>query len=260
MVIKMTKWIDVEIKEPKEVPLIDEVTLIAHERETGYKAVVNKMNMETICVIPKKYQLVQHQHVLDEIQKLDNYVIRKMELMSNGQMLMVELTEREPKKIELLPEDFIEVGARIFNDYSKNAGLSVQAYGTRLACTNGMIAPTFGTKIPIQAFGTAEFSKEIQMHLDDAFKIWYAEDVNQLFKRATEVEVSIKDILEDHSFLPNKHMDEVISKLEDKENLYKIWNTYTQVITHQIAPKTKDINTIGLQKRANKILTIGIEH
>lgn len=255
----MIKWLDTEIKDLEEVPLIDEVTLIAHERETGYKAVVDKTTMNTICVVPMKFQSVQHQHVLKEIQKLDNYIIRKMELVDNGQMLMVEVTEQTPKKIELLPNDFIECGARIYNDYSKNAGLSVQAFGTRLICTNGVVAPTTGQKISIQAFGTAEFSKEMQMYIDDAFSVWQDEKINAIFKHAVDTEVHVKDILENHSFLPKKYMEEVINNLKDVENLYDIWNSYTQVITHNIAPNSKDIGVIDLQKRANKILTIEVE-
>jgi len=255
----MTKWVETKVEEPNQVPVVDEVTLIAHDRETGYKAVVDKTTMDTICVVPMEYQLVQHQHVLKEVAKLDNYIIRKMELMENGRMIMIEVTEQQPKKIELMPKDFIEVGARITNDYGKNAGLQVQGFGTRLVCSNGLVAPKFGNKIPVQAFGTAEFAEEMQMHIDNAFSIWEDTKMTELFKYANETSVHVKDILEDHSFLPKKHMEEVIKNLKDEETLYNIWNAYTQVITHQIAPNTKDLNTIGLQKRANKLLTIEVE-
>ena len=252
------KWEEVEIKKADEVPLVDEVTLVAHERETGYKAIVNRQNMETICVVPATHQIVQHNHVLREVQKLDNFVIRKKNLTKNNKMLMVELTEREPKKIELMPKDYLEVGVRVFNDYGKNAGLSVQAFGTRLACMNGVVAPKYGQKIPIQAFGTEEFSKEMSIRINEAFKAWEDASTNEIFERAAKTTVSVKDILEDHSFLPKKYMEEVIKQLKDKETLYDIWNAYTQVITHKMAPNIKNIGTINLQKRANKVLTIEV--
>jgi len=253
------KWEEVEIKKADEVPLVDEVTLLAHERETGYKAIVNRQSMDTICVVPDTHQIVQHNHVLAEALKLKNYVPRKMELTKNGKMLMIELTEQQPKKIELMPKDFIEVGVRVFNDYSKNAGLSVQAFGTRLACMNGVVAPKYGQRVPIQAFGTAEFNKEMELRINDAFECWKDEKINKIFERAAKTTISVKDILEDHSFLPKKYMEEVIKQLKDKETLYDIWNAYTQVITHKMAPNIKDIGTINLQKRANKILTIEVE-
>ena len=98
---------DVVILEDKQLPTIEEVSLLAHDRETGYKAVVNKSNMDTICVVPNDNQIVQHSHVLKEVNKLDNYIISKTTLLKNGTKMLIELVEREPKKIELLPDDFL---------------------------------------------------------------------------------------------------------------------------------------------------------
>ena len=251
-------WEETILKE-NEVPLVEEVPLIAHERETGYKAVVDKTTMDTICVVPMKYQLVQNQLVLREVQKLKNYVIKKIELTKKGTTLMIEMTEREPKKIELFPEDYLECGVRVFNDYSKNAGLSIQSFGVRLACTNGVVAPKFGEKIPIKAFGTEEFAKEMEVVINSAFEAWTNEKTSAIFKHAVDTTVSVKDILEDHSFLPKKHMEEIIKSLKDRETLYNIWNAYTQVITHKVSQNKKDIDIIYLQKRANQILTIEVE-
>jgi len=251
------KWKEIVLETGKELPSIDEVKLFAHDRETGYKAVVDKSTMDTICVIPNDYAVIEHGRVLEQIRKLEKYIIKDMRLLQNGQLFMAEVTEREPKKIELLPDDYIECGARITNNYSKDAGLSVQGYATRLVCTNGLTESKRGAKVGIKAFGTPEFSTEIEEKIEQKLNVWT--DMSKLFERASKTKIHVKDMLEEHSFLPKKYMDKVIEELKDEETLYNIWNVYTQVITHQIAPNTKTMNTIGLEKRANKILTIGME-
>jgi len=251
------KWKEIVLEKEKAadlLPLVDEVKLIAHERETGYKAIVDKMTMDTICVIKQDNQIVQHNHVLKEVLKLDNYVIKKITLMQNGRSLLIDVTERTPKKIELLPKDYLECGARIMNDYGKNKGLSVQGSATRLVCSNGVTAPKTTGAVNIEAFGTADFSTELEQKIDASFKVW--EDHAELFKQANATTVHVKDIINDHAFLPKKEMEEVIGNLKDEETLYNIWNEYTRVIQHQLAPKKKTIDIIGLQKRANKILQV----
>ena len=59
----MVKWKEVIVEVEKagdQIPLIDEVELLAHDRETGVKAIVDKSNMNTICVVKKDNQLLQH--------------------------------------------------------------------------------------------------------------------------------------------------------------------------------------------------------
>jgi len=252
-----TKWKEIVLevsKADEQLPLVDEINLLAHDRETGVKAIVDRKTMDTICVVKNENQIVQHNNVVKEVLKLENYTIRKITLMQNGQMLLVDVTERTPKKIELLPKDYLECGARVINDYTKNKGLSVQGSAIRLVCENGLTAPTTTGKVAIEAFGTADFSKELESKIDASFKVW--EEHADLFKNANSTVVSVKDILQDHSFLPKKEMEEVIVKLKDKESLYNIWNEYTRIIQHNLIPKKKTIDIIGLQKRANKILQV----
>lgn len=246
---------EVVVNKENQIPLVDEVSLIAHERETGYKAVVDKSNMETICVIPNVHQIVQHTHVLKEVEKLDNYIIKNKMLLKNGSQLMIEITEREPKKVALLPNDFLECGARVFNDYSKNCGLSVQGYGLRLACENGMVAPVRTQKMQIFAYGTNEFSKELEIQISNCIKVWET-DVAEIMEKANSVTISVKDVTTRLPKLSKKYMDLVLDKLEDQDTVYNIWNAYTSVITHEIAPKVKVQAVIKLQKRANKVLAL----
>ena len=135
--------------------------------------------------------------------------------MRNGTRMMVELTEREPKKIELFPNDYLEVGARVYNDYSRSRGLSVQGYGNRLVCENGVVAPrNIGRRMQIFAYGTAEFSKEIEDQIEACLNDWAV--MSDWIKESKEKEVSVKDVILQHSFLSKKYMEEIVKILPDR--------------------------------------------
>ena len=254
----MAKSQEVVVGKENQLPKVDEVELFAHDRETGTKAVVDLNTMETICVVNKENQIIQHQHVLEEVEKLENYIIKKQSLLHMGRVLMIELVEREPKQIELLPNDFLECGAYVVNDYGKTRGLSVQGYGMRLICSNGVVAHKAGRVMQVFAYGTAEFSEELQAQIEASLSVWH--QVQDLMQKANDVTISVKDMLEDHNFLPKKYMDLVIDRLDDKETIYNIWNTYTQVITHEIGPHVQTPGRLSLLKRANKILAIATDY
>jgi hypothetical protein len=247
---------EILITEAETIPLVDECPLSAHERETGYKAIVDKTTMNTICVVPIEHGIIQHKHVIDEVAKLDNYIIKKTMLSNNGRSLMLELTEREPKQIELLPQDFIECGARVFNDYGRSRGLSVQGCGTRVVCSNGAISPVKTKAMAVYAYGTAEFNKELEKQIEICIKQWESTEVTDLMKKANETVVSVKDVATKLPWLPKKYMDTIMDELNDEDTVYNIWNQYTRVITHEIGPKIQTAGLLGLQKRANKILAL----
>lgn len=250
------KWEEVKLESPNKVSPIEEVKLEAHDRDTGFKAVVDKTTMNTICVIPDAYAIIPHAKVLEQVTNLKNYTIKEIILSLNGRMLMVDVTEREPKKIELLPNDYLECGARITNDYGRSRGLSIQGYATRLVCSNGVVAPTRSASIPIEAFGTDKFAIEIEEKINKALNVWVEEA--ELFKLAHAKKVHTKDILPEHTFLPKKAMEEITGKLKDEETVYDIWNAFTFVIQHTLAEKKQKLNVIGLQRRANKILEVAV--
>lgn len=255
----MAKYIEVkmdDLKKISQIPEVEEVPLEAHDREVGYKAIVDKSNMNSICVVPNKNQIIQHQHVWEEVMKLKDYVIRKVELLKSGQRLMIEVTEREPRKIELLPKDHIECGARIFNDYSKSRGLEVAVYATRLVCTNGMVGPRVGRKMQIHAYGTAEFNEEMEQQINACLEVWEDPKVKDIFEEAADTTVNVKDILSDYSLLPKKYMEKVVEKLGNEETVYEIWNAFTYVIQHDMSDNIQTHGRINLQKRANKVLEI----
>jgi len=247
---------EILITEADTIPLVDECPLSAHERETGFKAIVDKTTMNTICVVPVEHGIIQHQHVIAEVNKLDNYLIKKTLLSNNGRTLTLELTEREPKQIELLPDDFIECGARVFNDYGRSRGLSVQGCGTRVVCSNGAIAPVKTKAMEVFAYGTAEFNHELEQQIGICIKTWSTGEVTDLMEKANKTIVSIKDVATKLPHLPKKYMDKIMDELEDQDTVYNIWNQYTRVITHEIGPKVKYAGLVGLQKRANKILEL----
>ena len=110
----------------------------------------------------------------------------------------------------------------------------------------------------VDAYGTAEFSKELEDQIVASLNVW--KDVGDLMTRANEIKVSVKDIYETIDFLPKKYMDMAIEKFDDQETLYKIWNTFTEIITHQIGPQVQTAGRLGLLRRANKILEITTEY
>lgn len=246
---------EIEIQKAEELPIVDEVELFAHDRQTGYKAIVDRTTMNTICVVPFGHQIIQHQHVLREILSMKNYIIKTTRLLQKGRLLIIELTEREPKRIQLLPEDYIECGAVVTNDYKKTRGLFVRGTANRLVCENGMISPSIRERCQIFAYGTEEFSKEIENSINESIDAWASETI---YSRAASTVVNVKDILENHSFLPKKYMEIVVSRLENRDNLYNIYNKYTEVITHSIAPKAQKDYVLYLQKRANQILMVEV--
>ena len=245
---------DIVVLEDKQLPKVKEEALFACDRDTGFKAIVDLSTMDTLCVVPNDNQIVQHNHVLKEVNKLDNYIVQKTTLLKNGTKMLIELVEREPKKIELLPNDFLECGARVYNDYTKSRGLSVQGCGTRLICSNGVTSLVKTEKMQIFAYGTADFSKELEAQISKCIAVWSS--VPDIMEKANSTEVSVKDIMTELPKLPKKYMDKIMDELKDQDTVYNIWNQYTQVITHEIAPHVRVTKYMGLQKRANKILKL----
>lgn len=238
------------------IPEVEEINLQAHDRETGVKAIVDKTNMNTLCVVPQDNHIVQHNHVIAEVNKLGNYVVHQTKMLKNGTMLMMELKEREPRQVELLPEDFLEVHAYVFNDYTKNKGMSVVGGGMRIACSNQIASLVKKESIPISAYGTADFSHELEAKINKSISVWSEKNVSEVMEKANNTKVSIKDVVSKLPHLPKKYHDEIMDKLEDVDTVYNIWNAYTQIITHEIGPKVQTIGFLNLQKRANKILEL----
>ena len=67
-----------------KIPLVDEVELEAYDRSTHYKAIVNKNTLSTIAVVPVDHHYIQHKHVIDIVNKLDNYIIKQINLLGDN--------------------------------------------------------------------------------------------------------------------------------------------------------------------------------
>jgi len=246
---------EITIAGVQELPIVEEVKLEAHDRDTGYKAIVDKNTMQTLCVVKNDNMIIQHQDVLKEVNKLKNYLIKRTVLSHNGTMMMIELTEREPRKVELLPNDFLECGARVYNKYDRSRGLSVAGWGNRVVCANGMVAPRVGQQMQIYAYGTNEFSAELEAQIEASLDAWT--NVKDLIQLSHEKMVHTKDVINNFSFLPSKYMDIITKNLKDQETVFDVWNEYTRTITHDIGKDSKNSeNIIYLQKRSNKILQL----
>jgi hypothetical protein len=235
------------------IPEVDEVELEAYDRSTHYKTIVNKETLSTISVVPNDHHYISHRHVINVIDKLDNYNIKQIHLIGeNNERMIVVLNEREPRKIELMPEDFIECGVEIINDYSKNCGLSIQSTATRIVCDNGMVAACRSKKMKVYAFGAQDFHDELLTKINDGFDYW--SNVVGFFNEAATKVVPVKDVIAQHAFLSDKYLKEITSKLQDEESLYTIYNEYTRVITHSFGNEAPLDKVNQYLKRANKVL------
>jgi len=166
--------------------------------------------------------------------------------------MIVELRERTPRQIALMPDDFIECGALIVNDYTKNCGLSITAIAERLVCSNGMVSHQKAQAMHIYAFGTDDFHQELLSKIESSFEFWYR--TVEFFQEAASNIVPVKDVIAQHHFLPEKYMTEITESLQNEESLYNIYNAYTRVITHSIGISASTDTTNRHLKRANKIL------
>lgn len=236
-----------------QIPLVAEEKLSAFDRPTGYKAIVDKTTMDTLCLVRNNNHIIQHKTVYEEVGKLDKYSIKRTMLLRNGIVMLVEVTEQEPRLIELFPKDELEPTVYIMNIYDKTRGLSVVGGGFRLSCTNQLTALERSKKMNVDAYGTTQFSGELGELIEQGMNAWI--DTIDFLKEANEKVFSVKDVVQKHSFLPKKYIEKITNNLHDQESLYNIWNEYTKIITHDIGEiVTNHEPVLQFQKRANKIL------
>jgi hypothetical protein len=256
----MTRTIvkETTISSNDQIPLVAEEKLSAFDRPTGYKAIVDQTNMSTLCIVRNNQHFIQHKTVFDELQKMKKYDIKKAMLLRDGIVLVVELGEHIPLNIEIFPEDEMECRAYVMNVYDKARGLSVLGGGFRLTCTNQLTAMERSKRMNVDAYGTSQFSDELEELIQHALASW-TDDI-EIIREAKEKVFSVKDVIQKHSFLPKKHIETITGNLHDQEPLFNIWNEYTRTITHDISPiLTNHEPLLSMQKRANKILAYVVE-
>jgi len=244
---------DVIVKNIGDIPTVKEAPVRVLGKNTDYKAIVNS-DKETISIVNKNYQLVEHRDIWKKIQEMKQLKVKEAVIYHNGKVLLVELAEVRPKKLELLEGDYMTRRIRIFNSYNLTYALSVQSYGVRLVCTNGMIAPAFTERYSARHTSNNINIDELNKHINVAFEVWAT--TGNLFKKAEKTIVPVKDALKYMKYLPKKYQKIIVENLNKKENVYVIWNESTRTITHDMAKNMQTASLVRHQRQANNLFKI----
>ena len=239
------------MKTLKSVPLVKEEPVLILGKKTDYKAIVDTDTTETLSIVSNDYQLLQHKEVYETIQNMGKYSFRDATLFNKGKALMIELEPAKNTKIELLPGDYIEPRVRIFNSYDKSRALSVQSFGLRLVCSNGMMAPGFS-----DIYHRSHMHQNIDIdmlskQIDIAFVAW--NNTPEILKKATQVEVEVGVVVDGIRHFSDKYKKIVTEHLDEKATVYDLYNELTRTITHDIAPNISTDRLVYLQKQANTV-------
>jgi hypothetical protein len=248
------KWKESTIDSIHNIPWVQTVPVIIHNKDTGYKAIVNQETQDTISIVSQAYQPIQHHDVYNTIASLKDYKVFGASIYRLGRMMMIELKESNPIQHELIPGDYFENRIRIFNSYDGSKALSVQSYGIRLVCTNGMVAPTLVHSYhKVHAFQNIDLA-EVEKHIELAAELWG--ESKELIQAANKTTIDVNEVLEKFNFLPKKYTKIVRENLSQKETVYDTWNELTRTISHDMKPHVGTNNLVESQREVNKIFQL----
>lgn len=248
------KYEETVIGSVQDIPFVSKTPIIIHEKDSGYQAIVNEDTKDTISIVSNDYQLVPHLDVWKEIQKQDALKVNTATLCKGGRVMMIELVEKSPVKVELFPGDYMEKRVRVFNSYDCSRALSVQSYAMRLVCSNGMIAPvTIDEYRKVHAYSSIAVG-EISKHIELAMEAWQFS--SGLIASAAKLTVKVEDALQHVNKLPDKYIQIVTGNLGQQESVYDIWNELTRTISHDVAPNVQVRRVVKMQQYVNKVFDL----
>lgn len=225
-------------------PVTEGPVFINNTESNRYKAIVD-MDGNEISVVSKKYKLIQNSQVvndtLESIGKVssDYNINEKLSWVYPGQMNLV-LTFPS-----LLIEDDTKEGmslsVAIKNSYNSNLAFSIKWMMYRYWCSNGAM-----TIYPIKGI-TMKHYRPIQL-----------ENIETIFEDANVKLTRISDMVKFLRTEPAKFtvMEEMTKKFPrtktieeawktgydvSRLNAYNLYNNYTKYITHDVAPRQRDI-------------------
>jgi len=243
------------VKEIKNIPEVEEIPIKVYEKDTKYKAIVQKENKKTLSVVGINYQLKQHKEIYEYISKLKDYQICYAEVFKNGKILMIEMIKKDEKeqKHELLPGDFYLRKLRIFNSYDESYALSVQAYGLRLVCKNGMVAPGYTTRFKkVHTFKNINL-EDLEKYIELADNAW--KESEQVLQKANITKIDVDTTIVKYlKYFPKKYIDLIRGKVKTVDTVYNLWNAVTNVVTYNMAPRLRTNTLVEYQRLANKVI------
>ena len=228
---------------------------------------VDKKKLSTIA--SSRYAIIQHRDVIDALSntlKNLNINVKGMIRQINDKMIGdVLFTDDKMTKLKDDSKEGIEIGFRFMNSYNKTSSFSMQLYGYRLVCMNGMVlgkaVQEFKLSMPHvgQDKLINEISKEIEIFVNQSIassKI-LQKYINNCIADSFEWKATEKLI--EKLLKRKKHRLAITHILEKnvgkgkKLTRWDFYNAFTEYATHneQITPKVEEL----MQRRSQKILT-----
>lgn len=238
-----------------------------------HRGIWNTTQDKLSAIASSRYAIIQHRDIIDSVQN----TLRNLNIDVKGMVRQIDnriigdLVFKDDKQL-LLSDDSekgIEIGFRFQNSYDKSSSFSMELYGYRLVCMNGMVLgkaiqelrlnmPHVGKDKAIE-----EISKEIEKF------------VNQSISSSKILQKYINDSIADsfewkstekllENLLKRKKHRAGIQEILEKNNTkgkpitrWDFYNAFTEYATHstQITPKIETM----IQTKSQKILTTPIK-
>jgi hypothetical protein len=253
----MEQW-STTIKKVDDIPLVKlEPVVMKNEFPTDFVGVMEDKTNHTLGVGSTKYQLVQNRDVYNAILQLKDYKIMKAELHRFGRRMVIEVQPTKDLTVELLPKDKFSPMARIFNSYDGTRAVTVESFGMRLVCTNGMIAPVKGSWSSRNIhIGDSIDLNDLSDNITKAINLW--EKSRKTITASSTLKVDSELALFYVGF-PQRYRKVAMETLKKEDTVYNVWNEMTRFVSHDMnGSKGKQKSAlhgrqIRMQKQANQV-------
>jgi hypothetical protein len=249
---------ELTIENPKDIPIVQEAPVfVLGKQAEEYKSIVDAVTKQPLSIVSNIYHPIQHRTVYEKTLEEKEFKIAKALICNKGRTLIIDVIDKVKKEIEILPGDNIVRHVRVFNSYNRKKALSVQSYGMRLVCMNGMIAPgmvdRFRRVHTFKDIALTDISKYIKIGME----AW--QQSARLIEASTKITIDIKETFKElkfHKMFAKKYLKTIQDNLNKKETIYDTWNEVTRTLTHDAAQNISTEHLISLQERANRLFDV----
>lgn len=228
-------------------------------------AIWNEQQEHVSAVVSGRYNLVQHQHVINEVtEALRNLNIKTEALVNtSGDVLICDLQFSDTMLDIKKGEEFF-TGMRVINSYNKTTGIMVLPRLTRVVCSNGMVVESWvkGFNVAHTSKLAEDFAKEIpaliqrMVSSDEKLKAY----LDQCLADSIEWEAATHIIK--NLFKTDKHSDAILAILKKAQaaaqpSRWEIYNAITNYCSFndQLSPSMEQ----GFQNKAQQVLTTPLQ-
>lgn len=205
-----------------------------------YMGVWNEASEKLSCIASKKYHIVQHRDVLENLanvlQDLNLSVRGKIEYFNDGDEMQACVLFNDHMLTDD-SKDGVMLGLRVVNSYNCSKGFRGDIYALRLVCSNGMVLPVFENgvykRIHVGEFdaseGIATFIKRV-IELKPQFQELIEKNIRVELEKETWHKIVEKLVKQ------KKHRDEILQRINmlESEKLTKwdVYNVFTDYVSH----------------------------